>query len=166
MLAFIDSPVQIMVVMVVVLLVFGPEKMKDIGKQMGRAIREIRRVGSDFRSTLDGEDSRYDSDYKPTHYDSYGNSTDTPNDYSAHYSLPSVSEEDLTPPAIEAGPAAPVHEPRGDFAAAALGDTQDYPIETPAAPARTETSASSPVYGVLATPEQSVPREKSGASSG
>src|SRR3954466_16298229 len=90
MLAFIDSPIQIAVVMIVVLLVFGPEKMKDIGKQLGRAIREVRRAGSDFRNPIEGEDNRYESDYKPTSYDSYGNATDTPTDYSSHYSLPSA----------------------------------------------------------------------------
>jgi sec-independent protein translocase protein TatA len=161
MLAFIDSPVQIAVVMVVVLLVFGPEKMKDIGKQLGRAIREIRRVGSDFRSTIDGEDNRYDPEYKPTHYDSNGNSSDTPTDYSAHYNLPTVSEDDLHPAAITAGPATPDLEHRGDFAAAALSDTSEYPIDYSSAPPVAAPAA--PVYGVLATPEQSVPREKSAA---
>jgi sec-independent protein translocase protein TatA len=160
MLAFIDSPIQIAVVMVVILLVFGPEKMKDIGKQLGRAIREVRRAGSDFRSTLEGEDNRYDSDYKPPHYDSYGNSIDTPTDYSSHYNLPSVSEEDVQP-AITAGPQTPEPEHRGDFAAAALGDTSEYPIDYSAAPVRPQ-AASGPVYGVLTTPEQSVPREKTG----
>ncbi len=162
MFAFIDSPVQIAVVMIVILLVFGPEKMKDIGKQLGRAIREVRRAGTDFRNTLEGEDNRHDADYKPPHYDSYGNSTDT-TDYSAHYNLPSVSEEDLQP-AITAGPAASEPEHRGDFAAAALGDSSEYPIDYSAAPAASNPVSTTPVYGVLPTPEQTVPREKSGAS--
>src|SRR5436190_12671402 len=103
MLAFIDSPIQIAVVMIVVLLVFGPEKMKDIGKQLGRAIREVRRAGSDFRNTLEGDDTRYDAEYKPPHYDNYNN-TDTTTDYSDHYSLPSGSETDFGQASIEAGP--------------------------------------------------------------
>jgi TatA/E family protein of Tat protein translocase len=156
-----------MVVMIVVLLVFGPEKMKDIGKQLGRAIREVRRAGSDFRSTLEGEDTRYDSDYKPTHYDSYGNSTDTHTDYSSHYGLPSVPEEDLhTPAAITAGSPAP--EAHGDFAAAAFGDTSEYPIDYSSAPAP---APAAPTAGATArvamtTPEHAVPRETSGASQG
>ena len=162
MFAFIDSPIQIAVVMVVVLLVFGPEKMKDIGKQLGRAIREIRRVGSDFRSTIEGEDSHHDTDYKPPHYDSYGNTIDPPTDYSAHYNLPTIAEEDLHPAAITAGTATtePVH--RGDFEAAAFGDSSEYPIDYSAAPTVTSPTPAVPVYGVLAAPEQSVPREKSG----
>jgi len=162
MLAFIDSPVQIMVVMIVVLLVFGPEKMKDIGKQLGRAIREVRRAGTDFRNTLEGEETRYDTDYKPPHYDSYGNNVDTPTDYSSHYSLPSVTEEDLQP-AITAGPSTHEPEHRGDFAAAALGDSSEYPIDYSAQPAA-DPAPAAPVYGVLAAPEQSVPREKPGVS--
>src|SRR5438067_1985446 len=105
MLAFIDSPIQIAVVMIVVLLVFGPEKMKDIGKQLGRAIREVRRAGSDFRNTLEGDDTKYDADYKsPSHYDNYNNGTDTSTDYSATYSLPSGSQDELSQAAITAGP--------------------------------------------------------------
>src|SRR3954462_3450606 len=103
MLAFIDSPVQIAVVMIVVLLVFGPEKMKDIGKQLGRAIREVRRAGTDFRNTLEGDDTRYDAEYKPPHYDSY-NSTDTTTDYSDHYSIASTAEADFSQASIAAAP--------------------------------------------------------------
>ena len=162
MLAFIDSPVQIAVVMIVVLLVFGPEKMKDIGKQLGRAIREIRRAGSDFRSTIEGEDNRYDTDYSSPRHDS---SSDTTTDYSAHYSLPSVPEADPHQ-AIEAAP--PIQEHRGDFAAAALSDAStDYTIDHSATPAAVEASSSTaPVYGILTTPEQSVPREKSAGRQG
>jgi sec-independent protein translocase protein TatA len=168
MLAFIDSPIQIAVVMVVVLLVFGPEKMKDIGKQLGRAIREIRRAGSDFRSTLEGEDNRYDTDYTSPRYDNYSSTgvSDSATDYNSHYSMPSVPE-DIEHKAIEAAPAE-VPEYRGDFAAAALADTSsDYAIDHSAAPAAVEASSSTaPIYGVLTTPEQSVPREKSAGRQG
>ncbi|HLJ55208.1 MAG TPA: twin-arginine translocase TatA/TatE family subunit [Chthonomonadaceae bacterium] len=162
MLAFIDSPIQIMVVMIVVLLVFGPEKMKDIGKQLGRAIREVRRAGSDFRNTLEGEDNRYDNDYRPTGYDSYGNATDTHTDYSAHYNLPSVSEEDLHP-AIAAAPEEPAQEQHGDFAAAALSDSSEYPTDYGAARSPETPASNEAVYGVMSRPEHAVPREKSGA---
>src|SRR5258708_3169361 len=160
MLAFIDSPIQIAVVMIVVLLVFGPEKMKDIGKQLGRALREVRRAGSDFRNTLEGEDNRYDNEYKPTTYDSYGNAPHTHTDYSAHYNLPSVSEEDLHP-AITAGPDEPAPEHRGDFAAAALGDSTEYPTDYGASRAAEPAASNEPVYGVLPSPDHAVPREKS-----
>ncbi len=157
MLAFIDSPIQIAIVMIVVLLVFGPEKMKDIGKQMGRAIREIRRAGADFKSTIEGEDNRYDADYNPPRYDSYGNSYHAAD----HLKTPSIPEEDMHP-AITAAP----HEdtPRGDFAAAALSSE---PAEFGSAPHPSSASETAqpaaPVYGVLSTPEQSVPREKTTA---
>src|ERR1051326_2542245 len=157
--AFIDSPVQIAVVMIVVLLVFGPEKMKDIGKQLGRAIREVRRAGTDFRNTLEGDDTRYDADYRSPSYDSYNPSSDTTTDYNSHYSMPAGSEVDFSQAQI---PAAPVEsEHRGDFAAAAFGDTSEVPIDYSAPPTAAEPAApSAPIYGVLATPEQTVPREK------
>ena len=136
--------------------------MKDIGKQMGRAIREIRRAGSDFRSTLEGDDNRYDTDYTPPRYDS---TSDSSTDYNSHYNLPSVPEDEHHA-AIEAAPAVP--EYRGDFAAAALSDAStDYTIDHSAAPAAVEPSTSTaPVYGVLTTPEQAVPREKTAGRQG
>jgi len=143
--------------MIVVLIVFGPEKMKDIGKQMGRAIREIRRAGNDFKSTLEGEDNHYHNDYNPPKYDSYGNTYD-----SSSYTPPSIPEEDVHP-AITAAPPAQEETPRGDFAAAALSDSsEEYGVApAPTPPAVPSSAASAPVYGVLTTPEQSVPREKS-----
>lgn len=168
MLAFLDSPIQLAVVMVVVLIVFGPEKMKDIGKQLGRAIREIRRAGTDFKNTLEIDENHYQNDYNPPKYDSYGNSYDA----STNYSTSSIPEEDVHP-AIEAKAETPEEPHRGDFAAAALSDSSDdYAVSlAPASPPATSQASPAsgdgvpaspmPVYGVLATPEQSVPREKS-----
>ena len=156
MLAFLDSPIQLAVVMVVVLIVFGPEKMKDIGKQLGRAIREIRRAGTDFKNTLEIDENHYQNDYNPPKYDSYGNSYDA----SSNYPTSTIPEADVHP-ALEAKTEANEEPQRGDFAAAALSDSSDEygASHAPSPPAAS--TPSEPVYGVLATPEQSVPREKS-----
>lgn len=55
------GPAEILVVFVVALLVFGPNRLPEVGKQVGRAMREIRRLQSGVRDEirdaldLDGE---------------------------------------------------------------------------------------------------------------
>lgn len=55
------GPAEILVVFVVALLVFGPNRLPEVGKQIGRAIREIRRLQAGVRDEirdaldLDGE---------------------------------------------------------------------------------------------------------------
>ena len=44
---------EILVLMVIALLVFGPDKLPDLGKRLGRAMREFRRASDDFRSTIE-----------------------------------------------------------------------------------------------------------------
>ena len=42
-LAMFESPIQIAVVLVIALLVFGPRRMPEIGRQLGSGIRELRK---------------------------------------------------------------------------------------------------------------------------
>jgi sec-independent protein translocase protein TatA len=149
MLAFLDSPIQLAVLLVVVLVIFGPEKMKDIGKQLGRAMREIRRTGADFTNAMNVDDTQHHSDYEPPRYDNYSSSS---YDSSSNDSWQSIES------------AAAPEPPVGDFAASAMADTsQDYGVGVEAPPAAAAAPAD-PVYGVLAPPDQSVPR--SGESTG
>jgi len=48
------GPLEIVMVAVVALLVFGPDKLPDIGKQIGRAMREFRRVQSQLEDEVRG----------------------------------------------------------------------------------------------------------------
>lgn len=116
------GPIQIAVVMLVVLVVFGPEKVKDLGRQLGRVLRDVRKAGSEFTNIIHGDENHYDNGYNPPRYDSYGNAYDTPSS--------TVPDEDVNTytPAIEAAKSEVKKEPpRGDFAAAALSDSpSDY----------------------------------------
>ncbi len=47
------GPLEILVIFVVALVVFGPQKLPEIGRQVGRGIREFRRVQEHLRSELD-----------------------------------------------------------------------------------------------------------------
>ncbi len=46
---------ELLLIMVIALLVFGPRKLPDLGRTIGRAMAEFRRASSDFRSTLERE---------------------------------------------------------------------------------------------------------------
>jgi sec-independent protein translocase protein TatA len=55
------GPAEILVVLVIALLVFGPNKMPDIAKQVGKGFREFRRVQQHLRSELRDVVSEFDS---------------------------------------------------------------------------------------------------------
>ena len=44
---------EILVIMVLALIVFGPDKLPDLGRRLGRAMREFRRASDEFRSTVE-----------------------------------------------------------------------------------------------------------------
>lgn len=65
---------EVLVILVIALLVFGPTKLPEIGRQVGGMLREMRKMTGDVQRAfdLDGNsshdhyDSRYDHDYKST----------------------------------------------------------------------------------------------------
>ena len=60
------GPAEILVVLVIALLVFGPNKMPDIAKQVGKGFREFRRVQQHLKSELRDVVSEFDSPTSPT----------------------------------------------------------------------------------------------------
>jgi TatA/E family protein of Tat protein translocase len=44
---------EVLVLMVIALLVFGPDKLPELGRRLGRAMREFRRASDEFRSTVE-----------------------------------------------------------------------------------------------------------------
>jgi sec-independent protein translocase protein TatA len=44
---------ELLVIMVLALLVFGPDKLPDLGRRLGRAMREFRRASDEFRSKVE-----------------------------------------------------------------------------------------------------------------
>ncbi len=63
---------EIIIVLVIALLVFGPQKLPEIGRQIGGLMREFRRMSDDVRRTFDVEEltglSRYDDPLSTTSY--------------------------------------------------------------------------------------------------
>lgn len=52
---------EIIIILAIALLVFGPAKLPEIGRQIGTAMRELRRMSGDVQRALDFDDYRYDS---------------------------------------------------------------------------------------------------------
>lgn len=72
-LLFIESPIQILIVLTIALLVFGPKKLPEIGRQIGGALRELRKaageVSRSFSTDYEPESPSYDSSYASSGYD-------------------------------------------------------------------------------------------------
>ena len=49
------SITQLIVILVIALIVLGPEKLPQVARTVGKALAEFRRITGDFRSTIEGE---------------------------------------------------------------------------------------------------------------
>lgn len=59
------GPGEIMLVLVVALIVLGPDKLPKAARQMGNALREIRRITSDVRTEVDKVVNEHDPRVDP-----------------------------------------------------------------------------------------------------
>jgi TatA/E family protein of Tat protein translocase len=46
---------ELLILLVVALIVFGPRKLPDLGRSLGRSLSEFKRASSELRNTLDDE---------------------------------------------------------------------------------------------------------------
>jgi TatA/E family protein of Tat protein translocase len=63
------GPAEILVILVIALLVFGPHKLPDVGRQVGRTMREFRKFQETMKRDLGevfGDDATHGSDPPPT----------------------------------------------------------------------------------------------------
>lgn len=52
----IPSGADLLVIMVLVLLLFGPDKLPELARNIGKGVRELRKVTNEFRSHLKLDD--------------------------------------------------------------------------------------------------------------
>ena len=64
-LAFLGSPADIGIILVVALIVFGPKRMPEIGKQLGQAMRELRKITEEVTGAAHSVHNEVESVYKP-----------------------------------------------------------------------------------------------------
>jgi sec-independent protein translocase protein TatA len=91
---------EMVLIFVVALVLFGPKKLPELGRTLGKAITEFRRASSELRSTFEREmqslereneslkevTSSYANDINNSYhgYDSYDSNYDSPYDYGAY----------------------------------------------------------------------------------
>lgn len=74
-LAYLGMP-QIIIIMVLVLIIFGPSKVPEIARQIGQAMREMKKMSNEVQQALNLDEH--------LSYDSYSSTS-----YNDHYSAPS-----------------------------------------------------------------------------
>ena len=64
-LAFLGSPADIGIILVLALIIFGPKKLPEVGKQIGQAMRELRKVTDELTGAVQSVHNEVESVYKP-----------------------------------------------------------------------------------------------------
>jgi TatA/E family protein of Tat protein translocase len=93
-LAMVMSPIHIVIVLVIVLIVYGPKRLPDIGKQIGTALRDLNKAKEEVMRTMS---LTHEPDPEPYKYNGYTN------DYSSSYNT-YTPEPDLTDYTISGQP--------------------------------------------------------------
>lgn len=114
------GPAEILVILVVALLVFGPNKMPEIGRQVARGVREFRRVQQHLSSELQS----VVSDLDPTSPAPASSGAD---------SVPTLPPKDITETSAAEAPAA-VTPPPAEVEPTTSSDDPVPPIEVDPVP--------------------------------
>ena len=94
----------IVIILVIALLIFGPQKVPELARQIGGALRDLKKMSNDVQSAFDLDDhSSYDRYEPPTYEYTPPVSTSYGHEPLDQYGMPAATEH----PAIEA--AEPTH---------------------------------------------------------
>ncbi len=133
---------EIIVIFVIALLVFGPKKLPELGKSLGKGLREFRKATSDLKSSWEEQVRDIDKDVKETRRDFSKIGQDVRNtihqpeskkneaatmDSTPAGSAPPVND---TPPAAD--PNTPTDEETAPSTASIPSDPASVPSEKPA----------------------------------
>ncbi len=100
-LAFFGSAPDIAIILVVALIIFGPKKLPEVGKQLGHAMREFRKMADELTGAVHSVRDDVESSYKPVLTTLSNNSTSSPTVEHAMSHRPyDQTPEDLMAPAV------------------------------------------------------------------
>ncbi|HEX7195259.1 MAG TPA: twin-arginine translocase TatA/TatE family subunit [Candidatus Limnocylindria bacterium] len=61
----IPGPMELILLLVIVLIIFGPGKLPDIGNAVGKGIREFRKASTELEESVRGESKSSTGDDRP-----------------------------------------------------------------------------------------------------
>jgi TatA/E family protein of Tat protein translocase len=111
---------EMMFIFVLALILFGPKKLPEIGRQIGKGLAEFKRASREFQSQIEDEVRKLELE------------TDLKNTIAPPVSLSNTVESQ--PPALTVGTSAPAAEPTvvsastSEIAAAAAASEPDYTV--------------------------------------
>lgn len=115
------GPLEILVILVMALLVFGPKRLPEVGRQVGGALRELRRMQEQVRSEL-GSVLSVDGDEKSSTATKATRPSATPSpeadrepDHDEGPPPPAPEPSETEPPSSQPSPAAGFEGPSGSF---------------------------------------------------
>jgi sec-independent protein translocase protein TatB len=97
---------EMLLIMVLALIVFGPSKLPELGKMIGRAMREFRRASDEFRSTVETNLHLNDLDTPSPSSAPGAGPTHTIAPFPPSPPPPSVAGPEVAPEGAERGPEA------------------------------------------------------------
>jgi sec-independent protein translocase protein TatA len=62
----IPGPMELILLLVIVLIIFGPGKLPDIGNAVGKGIREFRKASSELEDSVRGDSKGSSGEERPT----------------------------------------------------------------------------------------------------
>lgn len=93
------GPMEMLVIFVVALLVFGPKKLPELGKSLGKGLAEFRRASSELRGSLEREMENIEHEVKAQEAKNYAATPAAPVAQPEHAQVLSEHEMHATPPA-------------------------------------------------------------------
>ena len=100
---------EILVIFVIALLVFGPKKLPDLGKSLGKGIREFRKATDELKSSWEEQVKDISAPLNDVKRDIHSIGQDLKSDLYRH--LEAEHAADHTTPALTAAAVTETHEP-------------------------------------------------------
>ena len=124
---------EILVILIVALVLIGPQKLPDLMKMLGKGLSEFRRMTSDVKSTLEREIEKADvaKRIEETKKELFGDDADTPTESTEASVEPTAKDESVMVQATEAPkPETSAAAQTSDTPAASDVGKADQPVST------------------------------------